>query len=63
MENKERTDSDQRGGRRVIMGERRGICTKDPWTKTMVWGLSLGVGVGWGRGEQWEVEGNGDNCN
>ena len=27
------------------MGERRGTCTKDPRTRTMVWGLSLGAEV------------------
>ena len=25
----------------------------DPWTKTMGWGLTVGAGGGWGRGEQW----------
>ena len=51
-ENKEQTDSDQRGWGKEITGERRGTCTKDPWRRTMGWGLSFGEGVGWGRGEQ-----------
>ena len=33
--NKEQTDRDHRGWERGIMGERRGTCTKDPWTRTM----------------------------
>ena len=41
-----------------ITGERRGRVKprsmyKGPWTSTMGWGMSLGVGVGWDRGEQW----------
>ena len=35
-------------------------CTKDLWTRTMVWGLSLGAGIGPGNGGRGE---NGDNCN
>ena len=50
--NKEQTDSDQRGGRRGVMEERRGTCTKDPRERTMGWGSSLGAGVGQGKGEQ-----------
>ena len=46
-------DSDQREGGSVITAERRGTCTKDPWTRTMGWGLSLGAGVELCRGEQW----------
>lgn len=47
------TDNDQRGGGSVMTAERMGTYTKDPWTRTVGWGLSLGAGVGQGRGEQW----------
>ena len=60
--NKEQTDSDQRRGRRGLTGERRGTYTKDPWTRIMEWGLSLGAGVGQGGGEP-VVGRDGDNCN
>ena len=43
----EQTDSGQRGGGGGMV-ERRGIsqrtCTNDPWTWTMVWGWTVGVG-------------------
>ena len=29
-----------------------GTCTKDPWTRAMRKECSLGLGVGWGKGEQ-----------
>ena len=45
-----------------IMGERRGTCTKDPWAKTMGWGLSLGAGLD-RAGESNGEERDGDNCN
>ena len=60
--NKEQTDSDQRGGGRRITGERRGTCTKDPWIRTIGWGLFWGEGVGQGRGDQLGG-GNGDKWN
>ena len=58
--NKEQTDSNQRGGRRVIMGEKQGrvhwgTCIKDTWTKPKGsrfkggrWGwVGQGAMVGW----------------
>ena len=42
-------------------GSNQGTCTKDPWTRPMGRGLSLGTGVRWGKGEQWGE--NWDNCN
>ena len=52
----EQADRDQRGwgGGEGMRGDRRGPCTKDPWTRTMGRRMSLGVEVGQGRGEQWE---------
>ena len=36
--------------------EGKGTCTKDPHTRTMGWGLSLGAGLGWHRGEKGQGE-------
>ena len=33
-------------------GTRQRTCMNDPWTWTTVWGLTVGVGGGMGRGEQ-----------
>ena len=62
----EPTDSDQKGGGRGIMVERRGrttqrTCVNDPRTRTTVWGLTVGAGGGMGRGGQRGT--NWDNCN
>ena len=37
------------------------ICMNDPWTWTMVWGLTVGAGDGLGGGGQRWI--NWDNCN
>ena len=62
---KEQTDSDQRGGRRGIMGENRGRAIKEHIKRTH--GQSqrgvdsrVGAGDGWDRGLRWGE--NGDNC-
>ena len=62
----EQTNSSQSGGGRGIMVERgerisQRTCMNDPWTWTTLWGLTVGVEGGLGRGGQrgqhW------DNCN
>ena len=61
MKIKEQTDSDQRSEGEVDDRGKKGSMYKGPWTKTVGWGLSLGVGVGGSRGEQWGK--NRDNYN
>ena len=53
----EQTESDQRGGRRgMVVGRRdrtrQRTCMNDPRTWTTVWGLTVAVGIGMGRGGQ-----------
>ena len=48
-------------GEREVMVERRGTCTKDPWTMTMGRGWSLRAAVWQDRGEQQSE--NGENYN
>ena len=54
----ELTDRSQRVRGREIIVKRRGTGMNDPWTWTMVWGLTMGAGAGgWARWKHW------DNCN
>ena len=43
-------------------GLRQRTCMNDPWTWTIVWGLTVGMG-GRGLGERQQREKNWDNCN
>ena len=47
--------------RKEVTSTRQRTCMNDPWTWTTVWGLTMRVGGGIGRGRQrWK---NWNNCN
>ena len=66
MEIKNKLDSDQKGGERILGERRRRVrlrnMHKGPMDKDNGLGMSLGVGVGRDRGEQQGGK-NWDNCN